>query len=238
MTIATFEVRHTRPDEYLRELALNVQDRSLQDGFVRLAVVRHRATRGDLNPNLKGWPDGDKPLHTSIEARWLEAGYVARGQMYRLSTYLGLAKTERQRDETDGSWERWQTISRETSEQELELVHQLSDGIKAHEGLEIRTGGLHGEDPGWRAHEEIAAPQAPQVCATCEQPIRFSNAAWRHEDTGRAEIYSAVPCPACSGTRVVQGRRGEERCRACETTPGMQLTLEHLADPATKGRLI
>lgn len=51
MTIATFEVRHSRPDEYLRELALNVQDGSLQDGIVRLAVVRHRATRG---PKARG----------------------------------------------------------------------------------------------------------------------------------------------------------------------------------------
>lgn len=240
-TFASLEVRFSRTDEFLNELALAVKDEAVDYNIVRLAVVSQQGTKGDLNPNLFGTPDGNKPLHPTIKAHWLEAGYTSRGQMVKLSALLGLVKDGAVPNETEPSIEAWRTKNRETSERELELVRQLEAGIKAHGRLEIRTGGLHGEDPGWRAHEDIAAVAQAQLCITCIQPIHFSNGQWRHDSDGRAELYDEASCPKCKGSRAVPSRDypGEyDRCRDCTTTPGVKLTLNHLADPEQEGRKV
>lgn len=235
-TFSSTEVRFSRPDEFLRELAYSVDHDAVDYKIVRLAVVTEQGTQGDLIPGMKGFPDGDRPLHPDIKARWLQVGYTSRGQLVKLSAFLGLHRDGADLDD------RWRTRNCETSDRELELVRTMTEGIEAHKGLEIRDGGLHGESPNWRAHEDIAAPQdVAQLCITCLEPIYHANGAFRHKATKRAEAYDEAPCPACKGSRAVPSRDypGEyDRCRACETTPGVKLTLNHLADNEIEGRKV
>lgn len=245
-TFSSQAVPHSRPDEFLRELDLNVD--IVFDNIVRLAMVTEEGYESDLNPNISRHSRDNDALHPSIKARWLQGGYVARGQMYPFSALCGLvADLVNPCARVKKNLDLWATRNRQTSEREQELIRLLRAGIEKHRNadgtclLEIRTGRLTGEDPGWRAHEDIAAVAQAQVCITCIQPIRFSNAQWRHEDTGRAEVYDESPCPACNGSRAVASRRfkGEyDRCQACLTTPGVKLTLSHLADPEHEGRKV
>lgn len=238
-TFSSQAVRHSRPDEFLRELDLNAE--IVLDSIVRMDVITDVGYTHQLMPSIgRNTPD-DTALPVGIEARWLHAGYSARGQIYELSAFIGLVgDLEKPPRNIRSHIEAWRTKNRETSERELELVRQLEAGIKAHGRLEIRTGGLHGEDPGWRAHEDIAAVAQARLCITCIQPIHFSNNAWRHDSDGRAELYDEAPCATCKGTRAVPSRRkGDyEKCQDCLLTPGIKLTLSHLADPDREGRTV
>lgn len=256
-TFASLEVRFSRSSEFLNELALAVKDGAVDYDIVRLAVVSQKGTYGDQSPQLFGTSDGNKPLHHTVKARWLEAGYTSRGQMVKLSALLGLVREGAELND------RWRATNTATSERELELVRQLEAGIKAHARLEIRTGGLHGEDPGWRAHEDIAAvADVAQACATCGQPIYFANDAFRHKNdftdayvgdgdepvfgelvikAGREEAHIQLPCRTCGGSKsILVDRRTErrERCPDCLTTNGKRLVLHHVADNAVAGRKV
>lgn len=261
-TFSSQAVRHSRPDEFLRELDLNAE--IVLDSIVRMDVITDVGYTHQLMPSIgRNTPD-DTALPVGIEARWLHAGYSARGQIYELSAFIGLvADLEKPPRNIRNHLEAWRTKNRETSERELELVRQLEAGIKAHGRLEIRTGGLHGEDPGWRAHEDIAAVANPiQACATCRQPIYYANDAFRHKSdftdayvgdgdeplfgemvikAGREEAFIELPCRTCGGSKsILADRRTDrrERCPDCVTTNGKALKLHHIADPIAAGRRV
>lgn len=242
-------VRDSDPKRWLAELALNVADGSLQDNIVRVAVTIDQAYGSDLDPDkITRGSDEDYALPPGIKARWLQLGYMARGQMHPASIRLGcVADLENPPRGILRYIEKWRVFNRETSDRELEIGRQVKKGIEAFRTangeplLQIRGSELAGENPNWRGYGEIgASPDVAQVCITCIQPIKHANGMWRHEDTGRAEVYDESPCPACNGSRAVPSRRkGDyEKCQDCLLTPGVKSTLNHLADPEQEGRKV
>lgn len=269
-----FEVRYSRPDEWLRELQTDVADDVVEDGLARIAITHSQATEADLRPWMKGSPDGGRPTLPWFTVRWVQAAYVARGQLVKLSGHCGVICLIADAMSSGLGWKHksppaqeerrqvWMKTNRETEDVELALSRQLTESVEAL-GLKVRTGNMHGFDPNWRAQDvnEIMAPAPQTNCATCSQPIYFSNEQWRHRETtiepyvtgladdgfgdlrthaGRDEAWIERPCRSCNGRTKIPYEKGAgfRRCDDCLLTPGKARKLHHLADPEQRERKI
>lgn len=219
MVMSRFEVRFSRPDEWLRELALDVEEGIVADNLARIAVTHSQATMSDLQPTLKG--KDDRPSWPWFVNRWVEANYVARGQLVKLSGYCGvmcnISEATAHRlgwaalagDDREARRALWLETNRKAEDRELELSNLLVAGVQA-QGVRVRSGNMHGFDPNWTARDvnEISTPAPDKTCATCSQAIYFSNELWRHRQT-TSEPYVAALVDDVFGELVTHAGREE-----------------------------
>lgn len=250
-----FENRHDDPDAFLRELGRDISAGSVTDKIVRLAYRRAPATYRLLDPGHAMSRDNEK-LAFWFAARFVEASFIARGQLTKLSGYCGLQvdldvyrkQMAKQNPLTtvDRSVEAWQAKNAETWAGMQSLAYRVQ---AACEGMDLREGATFVEEGAWIADpmsplEVVPAPR----CATCGEPIYIAAGRWRHDldmsvdaayETrhGREEAFTSSPCPACGGLGQVEGRRHMSRCLRCTGLKVIQ-KLHHLAHPTEEGKQV
>lgn len=179
-------------------------------------------------------PSGERQA-PGFESVYVAAAYMARGQVHKLSVYCGVARKDAPDDE------RTQRTAQALSETERRIQTGVSRLDREH-GLSVRGGGalrLHNLDEPFVAHPEQRIEALPALtCATCGEAIHYSNAAFRHTATGRAEAQIEEPCPRCSGTGIAEYTLGFSGSGPCGRCHGLKtrLVLDHLADPEVAGR--
>lgn len=255
MVMSRFEVRFSRPDEWLRELALDALEGVVTDSMARIAITHSQALQSDLQPQLRG--TDDRPAWPWFIVRWVEANYVARGQLVKLSGHCGVMCRISEAMQYGVGWRNlpapelearrtlWLERNRQAEDRELELSNLLTASVAAL-GVTVRSANMHGFDPNWRAQDvnEITAPAPVKGCATCSQAIYFSNELWRHRET-TSEPYVAALVDDVFGELVTHAGREEAwietvcpRCKGSRevryTGPGMSRGgMERCSDCAT-----
>lgn len=224
--VSIYGIRHTDPAAFCDELARDVAYHRIEDPIVRLAITSGPATMEQVE---RKWIPGGSRANPWFRSRYVEASYIARGQLVKLSAYCGVLWS--------ADHEAPISAAAQTTETALKVsatLNHVQRAIFEIGDVEIRGGGLYVEtgEP-WIAHpdQEIALPPAP-VCATCEEPIYFANRAWRHSATRQAEATYDEPCSRCGGSG--EGDRGR-RCALCNGRK-VAKRLDHLADPEEAGK--
>jgi len=216
--VRTYEVRFTDVDSFLDDLERDAKRDAIEGGIVRLAVVNRPASEQQVSDAFESGfnPNGDShnPLY---RVKTLQVAYLARGQMVKLQHDCGIALSEGAATRFGQHYaDAGVEITRRCAEALLEAANKVQRKLESIDGLELRGGGLFVEDGPWKADADHAIQSlGKQTCATCGGVIYYSNNAWRHYDTGLAEL-------------LVDGRGRY----------GAIKKLDHLADPEEAGRQI
>lgn len=234
-SIAPFEVHFTHPDPWVRDLEKDAAAGAIDHNVVRTAVTSSPAHWSQA-PGSPQRAFDTRPMvwHRS---RYVEASYVARGQMVKLSAYCGIAwSAAHDEPESSRPWsEATGLLIQAAARRVLVAMSRIPD-------LDVRNGEslhLHAADPWVAGVQEQIDPLPELNCATCLQPVYYANGLWRHRGDSRAEAFDRDVCPECDGRLEVPGLRGRmRRCGRCAMSPGEILILNHLADPDEAGRKI
>jgi hypothetical protein len=237
---------------FLQELERDAGLGAIADNIVRMSLRRGEATYRMLNPHHM-MARTNQPLAWWFVARYLEASYIARGQLQKLSAYGGLSfntvtflAVDPQKTAIAAEYEQ---LNAPTERRLAELAYKVQKVVKAHD-LDLRSGATFIEDGPWIADPFSPIEPIPEpTCATCGERIYEANDQWRHDvdlsvnagafflKVGRAEAYTPEPCSLCHGTGELPRGRSFTRCQRCL---GLKTTqkLHHLADPVQAGRLV
>lgn len=211
-SVASTETRWTNPADFIADLKADAEAGAIEDNLVRLAIINATATVEQVEGRWT--PGGARPVLTYL-AKHVEASYRARGSLHKLSCYCGVALKD---NVTDPGWiEASMAVTEATGKALQQALRKVQTALHPL-GLEVRGGGFAIPDGAWTAHPDGAIEAPPTLtCATCEGRIYYANNAWRHEDTGRAEV-------------VVDGETNRY---------GKVLkAVDHLADPEEVGRTL
>jgi hypothetical protein len=234
-----FEARHTDPAAFLDELGRDRVLDAVQDNILRLAYRTGPATYGMYNPRHM---NHDQKMAPWLKARYVEASYLAHGQLVKLSAFCGIG-FDPERFKPAANIKREEAAARfeeRSKATDAQLAATLERVRKASVGLDVRAGALFVEDGAWQADPDspIETPPEP-VCATCKAPIYFANQTWRHADSKQCDVFEAVECSACGGTGRTEMGHGTRRCERCRFgMPGSIKVLHHMADPEIEGRKV
>lgn len=210
--VGAYEVRFTDPTAFIDSLKADAALQAIEDQLVWLSITSGVASLDDVEGK---WTPGGRRAVQTYRSRYVEASYLARGQLVKGSFFAGVAWAEgppptiAARERTEATALRLQ-----------ETTRQVQSALSRIAGVDVRSGGamhIHDLQDPWAAHpqETIETPDE-LVCATCSQPIYFANKAWRHKASRRAEAV-----------------------RDGENAVGQPMKiLDHLADPAEIGRQI
>ena len=228
MTTSLFEVHFTRIDQYIEEVQLDATAEKILDGIVRLALVSGAAPGRSPSDVAQSW--------------YAESSYVStRQQLVKISLFAGWKWTRPQAARGAGVPDERQGHNNAVDLTVRETFLRLQAPLQKVEGIHLRGGSLVEAHDIWTPEPEmeITAPE-PLKCATCAQAIYYANEQWRHQASGQAEVYeSPTPlCPTCLGSAgaMVGGRL--RNCQDCRASPGVRITLNHLADPKVGGRKV
>lgn len=182
-SVASTETRWTNPADFIADLKADAGNGAIEDNLVRLCIVNATATVEQVEGRWT--PGGMRPVLTYL-AKHVEASYRARGSLHKLSCYCGVALKD---NVTDPEWiEAGRPLTEATAKALQQALRRVQTAL-APLGLEVRGGGFAIPDGAWTAHPDGAIEAPPTLtCATCEGRIYFANNAWRHEDTGQAEV--------------------------------------------------
>lgn len=222
--VRTYEVRFTDPDAFLADLMADAKRGSVEDEILRLSIVKQPASVGDVyraDPDRadKGDLEAFDKRRSSYDKRLVEASYIARGQMVKLSVTCGItidldAGILGKASENNRQFAADRT--RECAEALNELVNKILRRVEPL-NLDVRGGGLYVEAGPWHHTAESAIESFPEErCATCHAAIRFANGDWRHQSTGRTDVLTDTI-----------NRRGRPAKK-----------LHHMAHPTEEGRQI
>jgi hypothetical protein len=249
-----FENRYTTETlgAFLEELERDAGLDKITDKIIRLSLRRGVGSYRMLNPDHM-MARTDQPLAWWFVARYVEATYIARGQLQKLSAYGGLAFNKVTFLAVDPQKtalaDLYEGLNDPTTRRLAELAYKVQKVARAHE-LDIRSGATFIEDGPWIADPFSPIEPIPEpTCATCGEDIYEANDQWRHKvdmsvnagafflKDGRAEAYTPEPCSLCGGRGEMPRGRTFTRCQRCM---GLKTTqkLHHLADPVQAGRLV
>lgn len=222
----TFEVRFTNPSDFFHNLAADARLGHVEDSIVRMAVRNAGARVADLEIG-RSWDTRPAPWHKRIS---IEATYLARGQLLKLSVYCGLVwggPAEKDVPADDSTDETIQLLSERLEDYRTRIA-------EAGDALDLRAGAMFVEDEAWVASpDDTIETPVPAECATCKTPIYFANALWRHATTGSSTIagnWRKGRAEATVSERPARGARGQALLGSTK--------LIHLADPKVEGRLV
>lgn len=202
-----YATHHTDPASYIADLRADRELGAVDDGYVRLAIVARQASLQEVfGPTwLVG---GDRPCF-GFSSKRVTSSYFSRGRLVTLVVYCGVSWTLRAEPRGTNA----ATLTQETALKLTATQARIKAAIKDL-GLQQRGGDVViDEGVAFMPDEYQTVEEGDSVgerCATCDKLIYWSNSAWRHEDTKRAE----TPDPA-------------DRRR-----------LHHLADPIVKDRKV
>jgi len=230
MTTSLFEIHFGTPEQFLAELAADVEDDAVTGNIVRLAIV-------------SGQPPGGVFGMDRAKSWYVEASYTStRNQLVKVSIGCGWFGAPGSQfvnaDENEG----------DVKNRLRQISHKLEAGIRLHPAIRLRGGSLREGDGAWSIGEADIEDVPAEICASCQEPIYFANEAWRHEGSKQAEAYDNASCDPCRGRgRALGGRRPRTAspsaaspgslCPECHGTGAIR-TLNHLADPAFEERKV
>src|SRR5688572_13440439 len=82
--VSVYEIRFTDPSSFCEDLKADAKRGAIEDNLVRLAIINGPAT---LEQVMGKWqPGGDRRL-SAYRTKYVEASYLARGQLVKLSCY-------------------------------------------------------------------------------------------------------------------------------------------------------
>lgn len=186
--ITPWEVRFTDVKAWAEALEKHVDRGLIEDNEVWFSITAGIASLDQVEG--KPSPGGHREV-PYFASRYVEASYVARGKLHKLSVYCGC------------SWVR--EAPTETAQRlKAGMVQECADNVQAavravsvalskhHDQLEVNSGAalhLHNMDDGpWVAFPgtTIEAPPA-ETCGVCGVAIYHANEHWRDE-SGRFEV--------------------------------------------------
>lgn len=185
-----FEVRFTDVKAWVLALNADVELDAIEDNIVWFAITTGAASLNQVEGKPVAGGHREVPYFGS---RYVEANYIARGQMQKLSVYCGIVwQTEPPNERAEAL--RAQQV-RETAEALQEAARGVSVALGRHKHLEVRSGGamhLHNPAEPWLAHpaQTIEGPPS-ETCGVCGVELHFSNERWR-DDSSRYEVQKDV----------------------------------------------
>lgn len=184
------EIRFTDVAPWAESLAKDLRRGELDDNVVWFAITVGAASIDQVSGRTV--LGGDR-LVRFFGSRYVEASYKARGAMHKLSKYCGVVL----RDEAPANMaQQAQTRLHETATTLQEAISAVNATLSKHgDRLDVRTGGamhLHTPLEPWQAHPYESIEATPETrCAICQEPLHYSNNAWRGKD-GRNEVTKVV----------------------------------------------
>lgn len=193
-SVAATEVRFTDRVAFLEVFEHDARSKLIEDGIVWLARTSGTARVRDLEPDR---PFDGRECY-GFRNLFVECSYLARGQLHKGSFYCGAYKENDQGGDAG-------TLETALRGAETERAMQAAvSRLRRECNLTVFGGGaLHLHDIGepWQASPDASIEKVDEpVCATCKEPIHYSNDAWRHTSTGRAQVTR----PQMKNGRVVQ----------------------------------
>lgn len=178
-----FGVHHTDPASFLDDVIADAKLGAIEHKIVRRAIRTTSATLAQVEyPKVSAGGHRDTP---AFRAKHVIASYQARGQLVQLDVYCGVYWARQDEAPTEAHAE----LTKQTALQLQATLRRLVVPLMKLD-LDVRGGGVAIQDPSdhWLAHylESIETP-APVVCQHCGEEIYYSNEAWRHVATKRAE---------------------------------------------------
>lgn len=207
--VSVYEIRFTDPSAFCDDLKADAALGAIEDNIVRLAVVNQAAT---LDQVMGKWQPGGNRILDAYRTKYVEASYLARKQLVKLSCFCGVSVAD---PTITTLTDHARKLTEATALNIQSAVRKVQATLAPLRDIEVRGGGFYVQDGPWTAWPEspIEAPDE-LVCATCGEGIYWSNDAWRHESTRRAEAWI---------DDGMDGRRPRKK-------------LDHLADPEEAGR--
>lgn len=197
-----FEVRHTDVKPWVDALEQDLALDAVQDNICWLAITTGPASLDQVEG--KPVPGGSRTV-PYFGSRYVEANYIARGGMQKLSVYCGIVWVTESPSETARNLRQPQIQA--TAETLQERLRAVQVALGRHPELQVRSGGalhLHNPDSPWLAYpiESIEVPPS-ETCGVCGAVIHYSNDAWR-DDSMRSEV--TVPDGYRPGSRMPRTR--------------------------------
>lgn len=185
-----FEVRHSDVKAWVAALEADVKLDAIEDNIVWLAITTGPASLDQVEG--KPAPGGSRTV-PYFGSRYVEANYIARRAMQKLSVYCGIVWV------TEAPTETARQLRLKQIEQTAETLQSELRGVQValgrHPQLQVRSGGslhLHNPDAPWLAHPAQSIDVPPfETCGVCGVEIHFSNEHWRDNDM-RYEVLKDV----------------------------------------------
>jgi hypothetical protein len=202
-SVTPYEVRFTDVKAWVQALDKHVERDLIEDNEVYFSVTAGVATLDQVDG--KPGPGGHRPS-PYFAARYVEASYVARGKLHKLSVYCGVSWSREA--PTDVARELYAPTVRECAEAVQAAVRAVSVALSHYPHLEVNSGAalhLHAIDDGpWVAYAGTSIEVPPrETCGVCGETIHFTNGHWRDE-SGRFEV--TVDDGYRPGTRIPRKR--------------------------------
>jgi hypothetical protein len=182
-SVSSTETHWTNPTDFVEDLKRDASIGAIEDNLVRLAIINATATVEQIEGVWT--PGGQRPVLT-YQSKHVEASYVARGSLHKLSCYCGVALKD---NVTNPAWieagkERPEATGK-ALQQALRKVQAAIDPL----GLDVRGGRFYVPDGPWTSHPDGAIETPPTLtCAVCGVDIYWANNAWRGPN-GKAEVW-------------------------------------------------
>lgn len=209
--VGQFEVRFTDPSAWCDDIEADYRLHAIEDNLVRLAVINTPASMQQVMGEFVAGPHRTNPMYL---CKFVEASYQARGQLVKLSCFCGVALIA---DAPEKAQPYGRPLTEATAKALQAATRKVLSTLAKLPDIETRGGGYYVQDGPWTAWPETPIEEPEQlVCATCGVGIYWSNNAWRHEDTRRAEAWV---------DDGMDGRRPRKK-------------LDHLADPDEPERML
>jgi hypothetical protein len=185
-----WEVRFTDVKAWVQALDKHVDRDLIEDNEVYFSVTAGVATQ----EQVEGRPAPAATARAPTSPRYVEASYVARGKLQKLSVACGVSWSREA--PTDVARELYAPTVQECAENVQAAVRAVSVALSHHPHLEVNSGAalhLHAIDDGpWVAYAGTSIEAPPrETCGVCGVEIHFTNERWRDE-RGRYEVLRRV----------------------------------------------
>lgn len=197
-SVSSTETRWTNPADFIADLKRDAESGAIEDRLVRLAIVNATATVEQVEDR---WTPGGLRPNLTYLSKHVEASYVARGSLHKLSCYCGVALKE---SVTNPLWLEAGKAKTDATAKAVQAALRKVQAALVPLGLEVRGGRFYVADGAWTAHPDGAIEAPPELtCAVCGVAIHWANEAWR-DDHMRSEVY--VDMGLRPGTRMPRKR--------------------------------
>lgn len=198
-----WEVRFTDVKAWTQALDKHVERDLVEDNEVYFSVTAGVATLDQVDG--KPGPGGHRPS-PYFASRYVEASYVARGKLQKLSVPCGVSWSREA--PSDHARALYAPTVQECAEAVQAAVRAVSVALSHHPHLEVNSGAalhLHAiEDGPWVAYAGTSIEAPPrETCGVCGVELHYSNGAWR-DDSMRSEVV--VDLGYRPGTRLRRTR--------------------------------
>lgn len=185
-SVSSHQVHLTNPQEFGEELVADYNLGVIADNILRIAITDLPAHLNDIVDSPA--PGGDR-MGIPFLRKFVEASYIARRQLTKLSVYCGVVIDESSSlSPTAPIRAKGATLTLATLAKIAEATYRVQALAAKCPDLDVRGGGVYVSTGDWTADPKlsIATPPEPR-CAVCDVPIHLASGHWR-DATGRFDV--------------------------------------------------